>query len=76
MNEERELAAKGNYESPVWDTIEDTHKNYNQVMEYAIRNMTKNDMVFVASHNVDTIDLAKRIVKERDIKDAKCVCFG
>jgi proline dehydrogenase len=29
MNEERELAQKGNYESPVWDSIEDTHKCYN-----------------------------------------------
>ena len=25
MNEERDLAAKGNYESPVHNTLEDTH---------------------------------------------------
>lgn len=76
MNEERELAKKGNYESPVWDTIEDTHKCYNQNMEHIIRNMTKNDMLFVASHNVETIELAKRIVLERDLKNANCVRFG
>ena len=29
MNEERDLAKQGNYESPVHETIEDTHKCYN-----------------------------------------------
>ena len=76
MNEERELATKGNYESPVWDTIEDTHKCYNQNMEHIIKNMSTNDMVFVASHNVDTIELAKRLVLEKDLKNANCVRFG
>jgi len=30
MNEERELAAKNGQESPVWDTLEDTHVCYNE----------------------------------------------
>jgi len=76
MNEERELAKKGNYESPVWDTIEETHKCYNQNMEHIIRNMTKQDMMFVASHNVDTIELAKKLVVERDLKSSERVRFG
>lgn len=29
MTEEREIAAKAGKESPVWDTIEETHKSYN-----------------------------------------------
>jgi proline dehydrogenase len=29
MNEERKLAAENNYESPVWDSLEDTHNCYN-----------------------------------------------
>jgi proline dehydrogenase len=29
MTEERELAAKAGKESPIWDTLEDTHKCYN-----------------------------------------------
>jgi len=33
-------------------------------------------MVFVASHNVDTIELAKRLVLEKDLKNANCVRFG
>jgi len=28
MSEERALALENNYESPVWDTMEDTHKCY------------------------------------------------
>lgn len=29
MNEERKLAEAHGYESPVWDSIEETHKCYN-----------------------------------------------
>ena len=76
MNEEREVAQKGNYESPVWDTIEDTHKCYNQNMELIIKNMTPKDMVFVASHNVDTVELAKKLTEESGLKDSQRVRFG
>jgi proline dehydrogenase len=76
MNEERGLAQQGNYESPVWDTIEETHKCYNKNMEHLITNMTKDDMVFVASHNVETIELAKMLVVQKDLKASNCVRFG
>jgi len=39
MNEERRLAKENNYESPVWDTIEDTHKNYNRNLQLIIENL-------------------------------------
>lgn len=39
MMEERELAAQGGYESPVFDTIEGTHECYNKNMEHIITNM-------------------------------------
>ena len=76
MNEERELAHKGNYESPVWDSIEETHKCYNQNMELIIKNMTKKDMVFVASHNVETVESAKRLAIEKNLKESERVRFG
>ena len=38
MREERELASNNNYESPVWDTIEDTHKCYNDNLNLLINN--------------------------------------
>lgn len=59
MREERELAENFNYESPVWDTIEDTHNCYNTNMQKLIDNAKEHDMIFVASHNADTVELAK-----------------
>jgi len=39
MNEERELAAEQGNESPVWDSIEETHQCYNDNMSHLIENM-------------------------------------
>lgn len=33
MQLERKRAAAMGYESPIWDTIEDTHSNYNKCLE-------------------------------------------
>ena len=43
MNEERELASEQGKESPVWDTIEETHKCYNENMAHIIRGMDHSD---------------------------------
>jgi len=51
MNEERILAQENGYESPVWDTIEETHACYNDNMLHLIDNIKQNDLLFVASHN-------------------------
>lgn len=32
MNEERTLAERNNYPSPIWSSIEETHKSYNDCM--------------------------------------------
>lgn len=74
MIEERELAAEENYESPVWDTIEDTHSCYNKNMEHIIRNMSEQDMLFVASHNTDTCDMAMALTEEYGLTER--VRFG
>ena len=76
MNEERELAADEGRESPVWDTIEDTHKCYNDNMQLIIQQMKHEDMVFVASHNKDTCDIAMELSEERGFKDSGRVRFG
>lgn len=60
MLEERHLATSNKYESPVWDSIDETHKCYNTNMQLVIENMTENDMILVASHNVESVDLAKK----------------
>lgn len=56
MNEERALAEQGGFESPIWDSIEETHACYNEAMSHAIENLEEDSMLFVASHNQDTVD--------------------
>jgi len=38
--------------------------------------MTQDDLLFVASHNTDTCDLAMSLTEEYDLKDRNCVRFG
>lgn len=76
MNEERELAAKLGYESPVWDTIEQTHACYNNNVSHLISNMKIDDMVFVASHNIDTVALATELTQKFGFKETERVRFG
>ena len=76
MNEERTLAEEQGRESPVWDTIEETHKCYDTSMMHIIKNMKHDDALFVASHNTDTCELAMALVEDLDLKDKDCVRFG
>lgn len=75
MNEERKLAKEHGVESPIWDTIAETHACYNECMELAINNVQAHSLVFVASHNKDTCDIAKKIIRERNFNDHR-VRFG
>jgi proline dehydrogenase len=45
-------------------------------MQHVIENMTSKDMVFVASHNVETVDLAKSLATQYGLKDLERVRFG
>ena len=75
MNEERDLATKNNYESPVWDTIDDTHSCYNDCMTHVIENLPENSMLFIASHNIDSVEVAKNLIREKKFDDHR-VRFG
>ena len=74
MNEEREIAAEQGDESPVWDSIENTHHCYNNQIEHLITNMNHQDMLFVASHNTDSVELAMQLTEEYSLKER--VRFG
>lgn len=76
MNEERDLAAKLGNESPVWDTIEETHACYNNNVSHLISNMKIDDMVFVASHNIETVALATELTQKFGFKETERVRFG
>ena len=62
MNEERRLAEANKYESPVHDTIENTHKCYNTNLKLIISNLRPQDRLFIGSHNVESVELAKSLV--------------
>lgn len=55
MNEERELAKKHGVESPVHETLEQTHMGYNYCMTEFIENMHANCLLIVASHNMGSV---------------------
>ena len=76
MMEEREIAGKKNTESPVWDDIDATHNCYNSNMEYLIRHMNNQDMLFVASHNNITCEKAIGLIEEYGFKESERVRFG
>lgn len=75
MNEERALAEKYNYESPIWDTIEETHQCYDECLTHVIRNLEPNSLLFVASHNNDSVQKAKDMILEHGFDDYR-VRFG
>lgn len=75
MREERSIAASKGIESPVCDTIEDTHASYNWCMEHVLHNLDEDSLLMIASHNFDTIEKAKAVMDKLNIKDRR-VHFG
>ena len=75
MNEERRLAKEGGYESPIQETIEDTHRNYNTNLKLILANLGPQDRVFLGSHNLESVEIAKKIIKEQGLSN-KQVQFG
>jgi proline dehydrogenase len=75
MNEERALADKYGYESPVWDSIEETHECYNDCLTHVIKNLEPNSLLFVASHNADSVEKAKSLILKNGFDDYR-VRFG
>lgn len=71
MNEERKLAQENHYESPVWDSLDETHDCYNTNLQLIVQNLTANSLLLVASHNVDSVKLAKAKINEVNIPDGR-----
>jgi len=38
--------------------------------------MTTSDQLFLATHNVDTVEIAKQLIEENGFKETGSVCFG
>jgi proline dehydrogenase len=75
MREERELAAQVGLESPVCENLEDTHTSYNKCLTTAISAATPKSLVFVACHNQDSINIAKKMIMDNQFEDHR-VRFG
>lgn len=75
LTEERELADKLGVESPVHDTLEDTHNSYNSCLKEAVSNVGERGLVFIACHNKDSIEIAKQMMQERGLSKER-VRFG
>jgi proline dehydrogenase len=71
MNEERKLAAENHYESPIWDTLEETHNCYNTNLQLVMNSLTKNSLLMVACHNVESVKLAQNKIAELGIDDCR-----
>ena len=75
MEEERRLAGETGLESPVWESIEETHSCYNDCLTMAVEAVDKNSLIFVASHNADSVNIAKNMILERGFEQPR-VRFG
>lgn len=74
MNEERMIAERDGIQSPVWENIEGTHACYNSVIDLVVPNMKPTDVLFVASHNVDSVNRAVELANAHD--RVQCLLFG
>ena len=62
MSEERARAAEQGIPSPVWGSINQTHDCYDTCMRHILDNLDEKSLLFIASHNDDSIEMAKDIM--------------
>jgi proline dehydrogenase len=70
MNAERARAAEMKYESPINETEQDTHDNYNAIVDWLIRHKKEHGTkaeVMVASHNRESIEKAVDLIQETGV---------
>lgn len=76
MVEERRLAEKHGYPSPIWNDLKGTHDSYNSSMLYAFDHIKEQDQLFLGSHNQETIEIAMQTIKEKPHLADGRVSFG
>lgn len=75
MNEERAIAAASGVESPVWDSLQDTHDCYNNCMVEVMENLDQNSLLLLASHNADSVKICKNKMGTLGYNDTR-IRFG
>ncbi|CAM9168705.1 unnamed protein product [Ectocarpus sp. 12 AP-2014] len=78
MVSERERAKDEGYESPVFDTIEETHANYDAAVTMVLEHMAKGQRaeVMMATHNQKSIEHAIALMQKLGIRRQDGVSFG
>jgi proline dehydrogenase len=82
MHLERDRAAALGYPSPIHDTLQDTHDEYNRVIRRiierdSVRNQQSNVNLVVASHNQESVEQTIRVMEQNKIsKNKHNVYFG
>jgi proline dehydrogenase len=80
MESERKLAEKKGYPDPIHDTIEDTHRTYNESVEFLLRHAVESDKkleIMCATHNQHSIEMTIKLMDELGIdKSSSTICFA
>lgn len=76
MVQERELAKKKGYPSPIWANIEETHACYHRVVDTLLQNPSMSDVaVLFATHNDKTVSYIVDQILSRNVNRDR-VAFG
>eukprot|EP01061_Rhynchopus_euleeides_P027952 TRINITY_DN4546_c0_g3_i1.p1 TRINITY_DN4546_c0_g3~~TRINITY_DN4546_c0_g3_i1.p1 ORF type:complete len:657 (+),score=221.04 TRINITY_DN4546_c0_g3_i1:35-1972(+) len=78
MVQERSLAEEHGYASPIYSTIEDTHRNFDECVDIILKQKPESDIgLMIGSHNQHSIQETLRIMHQRGInKHDGGVYFG
>ena len=71
MVEERRLAKEHDYEDPILPSIDDTHRNYDNNLEFLVSNWIQGSQVLIATHNEESVNWGKQLVKKYEIDPSK-----
>jgi proline dehydrogenase len=76
LKSERELAAKNKTPSPLWDTIEETHRSYHYCVDLVFQHIERAN-IMVATHNQFSVEYATALMSKLKIdKKDGGVFFG
>jgi len=68
--EETKIAKEQGKPSPIWDKIEETHINYNRIVDKLSKTIKRNDKIIFASHNEESVE--KIISIKQDFQNIFC----
>ena len=69
MLTEREAATKEARDSPVHETIQDTHACYDECVRMAVTASRPDDLLLIGTHNTDSVQKTQELMKSLGIND-------